>query len=138
MPKDKISMTLMPDVIGAVDRRGDNRSAVVSRDLDRYYYMLSRALPSLRRLLSTDEVALLCDALNGTLWHAQTMPFLPAQIADALQFGLAEKWEVDGSALVTKLAQLDLLQVFALVDAIERFWTGDYRKEDVDWAGVLA
>jgi hypothetical protein len=53
-----------------------------------------------------------------------------AEIADALDDGLAAKWGVDGEALVAKLRALSAGQSLAVMDAIERAWRHPDRGED--------
>ncbi len=112
-------------------------SPLLATQLERYYALMARDRARLRRLLSADEVALICDACNGTLWQPESIPLLYAEIEDALQDDLADKWRVDGPALVAKLKAMSAGELFALVDAVERFWNGSYHKTDVDWSAVL-
>ncbi len=80
----------------------------------------------------------MCDACNGTRWNTKAIRFLPHSIEYALDVGrLDEKWVVDGEYPVRKLKELDLLSMCALVDAIERFWSGPYHKERLDYSKVL-
>lgn len=91
-----------------------------ARDLERYYALLATTLARID--LSTGEASLIVDALNGTLTEPHTASLLWAQIADALDDGLAEKWEVDGTALVARLRQFTPFEALAVADAAERFW----------------
>lgn len=103
-------------------------SETARRDLQRYYVLLSTALA--RLFLSVEEASLICDALNGTWHQAETMSLAWASVSDAIEMGhLDEKWQVDGAALVEKLRRLSTGETFALVDAVERFWTGPYHQE---------
>lgn len=138
MPKLRVTMTLSSAVLVETGLRGENVSKAVNDGLARYYYLLKRARVELRAKLSAREVALICDACNGTLWQAYSLSLLPAEIEDSLEDGLAAKWEVDGPALVEKLRGLDLLELAALVDAVERFWGGPFRQENPDFGAVLA
>lgn len=94
---------------------------VVKRDLARYYDALALALTSVE--LSVGEASLIVDALNGTRIDIQTAQLLAAEIADSLDDELAEKWQVDGPALVAKIEGWNLLQRLAVSDAVERFWS---------------
>ena len=108
----------------------DNASAsqLVDRDLDRYYQLLALALAQVR--LSEGEAGLLIDALNGTFIDLQAAQALHYEIADALGDGLAEKWGVDGPALVATIRGWSLLVRVAVCDAADRFWSGAYHVED--------
>lgn len=104
------------------------RNAVVQRDLDRYYTVLTLALAQVH--LTPNEALLICDALNGTFIDVYTAQLLHAEIEDSLPDGLAEKWDVDGAALVAKLRDLSLLQQMAVCDAVERWWRNTYDVDD--------
>ena len=99
----------------------DHGGAIVARDLGRYYALLARSLAALT--LTEAEASLICDACNGTLWEPHTIPLLWAAVDDAIRLnGLADRWRVDGAALVVKLRALSAGETFALADAVERFW----------------
>ena len=74
---------------------------------------------------------LIFDALNG-VWAGDTISMavqsLPLGISDALTLdGLADKWGVDGPALLGKLEAMDWCQRLAVIDTAERFWAaGDW------------
>lgn len=113
------------DLTSDLTARSDPRSsvhAIAQRDLARYYAMLARAV---RRVhLSEGEWSLILDALNGSLMQPESIPLLPDDIADAIACDhLAEKWGVDGAALVEKLRGFSPDQHTAIVDAAERAWT---------------
>lgn len=125
MPIDKIQFRPGP-LTAALEARGaaDNATAsqIADRDLSRYYDLLALALAQVQ--LSPGEASLIVDALNGTAVDLVAAQGLPYEIADSLEDGLAEKWEVDGSALITKAHGWSLLQRIAVCDAAERFWSG--------------
>jgi hypothetical protein len=102
---------------------------VARRDLDRYYQLLTLALHQVE--LTPGEASLIVDALNGTFIDLTAAQMLHAEIADSLGDGLAEKWEVDGPALVAKARGWTLLQRMAVCDAVERFWNNAYHVEDL-------
>lgn len=91
------------------------------RDLERYYEALRRGLNSVS--LTEEEALAIVDACNGTLWSPHSVPFLWAEVADAIRLGgLATKWQLDGPTLVSKLQSLHYCQCLAIVDAAERWW----------------
>jgi len=113
-----------PDIAREIDTRGDNRSAIVTRDLERLYSLYRRSMKEVT--LTVAEGSLLVDALNGSLMDAASAALLWAEIEDAIKLdNLAEKWNVDGQALVEKLKGLTAIQSLAIVDAAERFWASD-------------
>lgn len=101
--------------------RGESRSGTIRRDLERLYALYKYALREVE--LSASEAALICDALNGALVDASSASMLWAEVEDAIRASdLAEKWNVDGPALVEKLRSLDRTACLALADSAERFW----------------
>ena len=103
---------------GADDETGKRLSETARRDLERYYTLLRMSLPT----FTVAEASLLCDAMNGTITEPHTASLLWANVADALDDGLAEKWDVDGEALVRRLRALSPFEQLAVADACERFW----------------
>lgn len=98
-------------------------SDVAHRDAERYYALLAETLKTVT--LTEAEAMLLCDALNGVL--AAEPPavarLLWAQVEDAVRLdGLAEKWGVNGIALVGELKSYSFAQCLAVIDAAERWW----------------
>lgn len=130
MPADRIQIRLGPGPLtSAVAARGgaaDNGSAseVARRDLGRYYDLLALALASVD--LTEGEASLIVDALNGTIIDVSTAQLLAAEVEDGLGDGLAEKWGVDGGALVAKVRAWTLAQRMAVCDAAERFWGDEH------------
>ncbi len=122
MPQhNKIAIYLPDPLLAEVSSRGDNRSGIISRDLERLYTLYRRALAQVP--LTVEEACLIVDALNGAKLEADTARLLWAEIEDACHLDhLDEKWQVDGRALVQKLRELNEIQAMALVDAAERFW----------------
>ena len=109
-------------------------SAVMRGSLERYFEALRRARRMLRDQFSGEEQALVADVSNGTLYADAASPGeLWQEIEDAVRHeDLAEKWRVDGPALVAKLRGLTYLESAAFVDAAERFWARVGRKEQPD------
>lgn len=88
--------------------------------LSRYHLLMGVGLRDID--LSYGEAALIVDCLNGALMRAH-VTFLPAQVSDAIAYdNLAEKWSIDGEALLAKLRQASPLALCAIIDAAERFW----------------
>lgn len=97
------------------------RSQTAKRDLDRYYALLARSLPT----FSQPEASILCDVANGTLFEPHTMMLLWANVADAEQDGIAQKWQITAeqfAAFVARLRRLSYAECVAVVDACERAW----------------
>lgn len=114
--------------------RGDNPNLVAKRDLERYYALLRQSLPTFSR----SEASLIVDALNGTLIEPHTARLLWAAIDDALYDGLAEKWGVDGLALVARLRRLTPFEALAVVDAAERYWRDHEAADALERVGLVS
>lgn len=118
---ETISFYIRDPLINELRTRGENRSAVINRDLDRLYTLYKRALREVP--LTVAEAWLIVDTLNGTIMDANSARMLWASVEDAVKLdGLDKKWDVDGQALIEKLRKLNDIQALALVDAAERFW----------------
>lgn len=101
---------------------GTGLSHRLAQIADRYLEMLRRtALPA----FSDAEMDALRDSNNGT-WHepaAMIRGALWIGVEDSLPDGLADKWGIDGEALVEKLRALTFAQEVRLVEQIERWWS---------------
>lgn len=88
---------------------------------DRYMEILRRTP---RPDLSEGEINALRDVCNSTLHEPASMirGSLWLGVEDSLPDGLAEKWRIDGHALVEKLRRLTYPQEVALVEQIESYW----------------
>lgn len=125
MPVEKFHVSMSPDTYAELMRRADKgeRSTQITRGLDRYYAILAAERRQLAKLLSDGEVAYLCDVFNGSaFWEPVSVRLAWANVEDALEDGYAQKWEIDGPALVTKIRMLDYAATVALVDAVEMWW----------------
>ena len=127
----RISVSMYQRLLDQIEERGGARSTIISRDLERLYTLYQRALR--RADLTIDEACLITDALNSSLYTADTAHLLWAGVEDAVRHeNLAEKWGVDGQALVEKLKSLSEIQSMAVIDAAERFWSQQkYRDQDM-------
>lgn len=124
------------DVLRAVEARGGRpgdpgvrgrRSEIISRDLERHYLLLARALRTVE--LTQVEALLVAEACKDWALPAQsTLWLLWNQVDDAIRLkGLDRKHGVDGQTLVNKIQDWSDLQVMAVVDAAERFWVNPSR-----------
>lgn len=118
---------------------GETLSFAAKRELERHCQIL--ALDLARVDLTPDEAMLLLDALNGATWEGWSATLLWANGEDSLP-GLADKWGVDGRALVQKLRALTPGQSLAVVDAAERWWRrpqaeGESREDSLRRVGLL-
>lgn len=116
-----VGLYLRTSLEAELEERGDNRSHIINRDLDRLYTLYRRAIREVP--LTLKEACLIVDTMNSTLMDANSAQLLWASVEDAINLdGLDVKWEVEGSELVGKLKGLTAFQCMALVDGAERFW----------------
>jgi hypothetical protein len=130
MKTQRLSITMPSHTLAQVEarqarpgeERSTDRSAVIAKSLDRYFYALSAARRGLRERFSAGEQGLLIDVLNGTLFASPcAIGFLEHEVAAGIVDGLAERWHVDGAALMKKLKALSYVEKLALIDAAERW-----------------
>jgi hypothetical protein len=147
MPNDRLRITIPQELIQQLIARRpldtQQHSTIISRDLDRYYFLLDRARIRLRELFDTAETGAICEACRQYqpqqgAWEPWNIPLLHTQVLEAIELhDLDQRWTVDGRELVTKLRSLDHLALFALVDAVERFWTQPTSVSDPDGTVTL-
>lgn len=142
----KTSIAVTPETAAIIDPRsaGMDRSTVIRILLGWYAEIVRRERPA----LAEAEWNAIRDALNGTWLLAEQADVgllaggLPVEIADACRLeGLAEKWAVDGAALVAQLDALGFAARLAVIDDAVRFWAavaaeqgrGDEKQHGGDW-----
>jgi len=104
------------------DEQSTDRSATIAKSLDRYFYALAAARRGLRSRFSKSELGLILDVANGALFASPcAVGFIEHEVAAALIDGAAERWHVDGPALMKKLKALSYVEKLALIDAAERW-----------------
>lgn len=132
MPAERIQFRVGPLADALAERGGSENataSQIVARDVQRYYDLLALALAQVT--LAAGAASLIVDALNGSVRDEHLAQMLDYAIADSLEDGLAEKWQIDGPALVATIRAWSLLQRMAVVDAVERFWSNDYHVDEI-------
>lgn len=131
MKTQRLSITMPSHTLAQVEARqarpGEDqsvdRSATIAKSLDRYFYAIAAARRDLRERFNSAEQGLLLDVANGALFASPcAIGFLEHEVAAAITDGLAEKWQVDGPALIEKLTALSYAEKLALIDAAERWW----------------
>ena len=149
MPNSRYSISLPPEIVAQVDARADvaaapnreaasGRSGQIAGDLARYYEALARSRKNLRSQFSAGELSAILDICNGTVYEPHSIPWLYASMQDALEDGIAAKWEIDGPALVAKLRALSYIDAAALIDAAERAWRNLSDDGALNASGMLA
>ena len=133
--REKISITIEPEVLALIDARGDNRSERITMDLTRYYRLLEEERSALRAHFSGAELSAIIDVQNGHVYAPKLYCHeISGNVFDGCrQDGLDTKWKIDGPALVAKIDALNFWQIHALADATERFWhavgEGDHTRD---------
>ncbi len=139
MPMQKFNISMPDHVFEQVTARGEQRSTVIGRDLDRYYEALKDTRRQLVKKFSDEEIGLILDNLNGTLMgETFGVRLIYANVEDAITYeSIDAKWGVDGDALVEKLKALTFAENATLADAAERWWNRVAAGEEVTPADAL-
>lgn len=152
MAKDKLSVTINPDVVEQIDlraerieeegRRNGLRSPIISRDLDRYYETLRQERSRLRKMFTQQEINLILDNLNG-VWLREpallSMTGIGINIQDGIEIdNLDKKWVVSGPDLIEKINNLNFAALCALADSVERWWNRTANQENPVFEDALA
>jgi hypothetical protein len=137
--KNRITLTLSPNAIVALDHHGDNRSEAADRILQRYVYIIGIARANLRSIFSPEEMEFILDVLRGSSFsHPSTYRSATIEIMDAIHMNRTkDKAPFPVSALEIKLQQLTDVERAALVDAIERWRVRLDRGETVEAVEAL-
>lgn len=138
---DPLSVRLGADHLQQLALRGEHVSAVLRRDIERYYALLETERATLRRTLLPEEVALIAGVLNGTLMDPVTIRHLADELEDAqgvsLPAGMATPAAEVDDELVSRVRRLPLGQLHALADAVERYWRRVGQGEQPDPCRIL-
>ena len=103
-------------------------SGQINDDLALCWAMLDRGLATARQKLTRPEAKLLLDVQNGTFWDGTQVSIwlhggLHHQVSDGIDLdGLDKKWELDGPAMLAKLAVLSDMETIALLDWCRWMW----------------
>lgn len=99
-------------------------SRVAKRDLERYYAMMARDAP----VFSEDEALVLVNALNGAKYQPELVHRLYIDVQEYLEEN--EEYRLSGNVLtlVLRLKEMKVLECMAVIDAVEKFWSGEYHK----------
>jgi hypothetical protein len=114
------TVTLLPHHWAMFD--ADNVSMSIRETLDRLTLARVREREYLQSLFATGEMAAIVDVCNGWIVDTASVAHVAMEIEDALPDGLAEKWAIDGPALLEKLENLGYFSCWVLTDAITRWW----------------
>jgi hypothetical protein len=128
----RVSDDLLSKIETRADPAGGGISEAIRESLSRYYYLLDYERAKIQDTFTRGELSLMVDLCNGTLFQPFTViNGVSANVADAEDFYF-DKWKCDRKELLDKLDKLMPCQHFALVDAIERFWSEISRSPSLD------
>jgi hypothetical protein len=135
----RLNVRAPEELFPQLQQRNDNLSEAIRESLMRYFALMTSGRRQLQGVFTGNEIALIVDVTNGTLFDAVWMEsggeLMSFEVLDSKPDGTWEKWEVDGNTLAEKLKSLNNLQAAALIDAIQRFW--NRRDEQMEIAGGM-
>lgn len=109
-----------------------NYSKAIGELIDRYDYIVKHNVPK----FSAGEWKIIVEAIGGQLVEAWAIGHVTAGIVDSISLdGAAERFEVDGEAMIKKLKKLGYVQKLAMVDVVECYWAAHVRGENPELPG---
>lgn len=116
---ESVNFRVSGDLERQITERGENLNTVGKRDLERYYNAIPCFVPS----FTEDEALFLCQVFNGS------RDINPDKVWDDVAEAIQEtQTTFDAATLLDRLNALSKGERIALVDAIERYWSGAYHK----------
>ncbi len=113
-------------------------NTVAADDLARYYTLLATELATVS--LSRGQALAICDILNGAtidhLFVSAPVVCLAAELEDAVDDDLGDKWDIDLPALIAMVKTWRPAQALAVIDAVERWWAAESRDHEAALARV--
>ncbi len=103
-------------------------SAQIQDDLSLCWAMLDRGLATARKKITRREAKLLLDVQNSTFFDSSQVSIwlhggLHHQVSDGIALdGMDKKWEIDGPALLAKIAALTDMETIAMLDWCRWMW----------------
>lgn len=101
-------------------------SAGSENAVNAYVNIRPRVLRELKNQFTKEELSLIVDSLNGTIFDpklATNNSMLSAGIEDSISFdGIDEKWGVDKESILNKITNLSAAHTYFLMEEISRFW----------------
>lgn len=92
--------------------------------LERYFALVRSRVRVIRKTFTEPELQAFLDAANGTDWNPIEVGIqtVALELSDAFEDGLADKWNIDGAAMLAKIEAVDNLTIVALIDFAEYAW----------------
>lgn len=102
-----------------LELRGD-MSTTIRESLDRYFTLLTAGERALRALFTPEEWMAVQQLCGSTAWQSWSIRHLPDEVREAITDGDCPLPDEQGSVLAEKIERLELHQLYALVDLVER------------------
>jgi len=117
----------------------DNPNQGVVYALESYPELYGRTLRDLRGVFTAGELSLMLDVQNGCLLMPQVAgQHLLADVEDGIALeGMAEKWKINGEALIEKIRRLKLFEIAMLEIWAGAFWRQE-KPQIEPWVARLA
>jgi hypothetical protein len=112
------------DEIAVRSESGKTPDSIAKRDLDRYYILLSRSLPTFLE----SEALFICHALNDSRGNPRMIHRIWVDVCEVLDD--SDQVDFNKIALVERLKALTPFECMAVFDAVERYWVGHYHMDD--------
>lgn len=91
------------------------------RDLERYYTLLNLALKEVA--LTQNECLCILDVLKWRSFNIEFIRFIWATLEDNFKYERTDKkYNIDGKLLINKIKNSSAAFLYALADAVERYW----------------
>lgn len=125
--ENRITLILSPDAVDFINSRtrpisgGQSISESATTAIERYAFLVRQGKRAIDALLSKEEKMFLRDVLNGTLVTSISIHHLWMEVADA-ESHYAEKWGIDATTLITRLREMPLHALVAIIEDVEEFW----------------
>ena len=125
-PKKNISPRISDETRAWITENFSSISSGATHLLESNRVLYARTLQELKGHFSRPELMAMIDVMNAHMLNPFTSGTeLPLALGDAMDLdGLAEKWEIDGRELDTKISLLSVYQVAALEWWANGFWYG--------------
>jgi hypothetical protein len=116
------TVTVDPDLWNEVEKRGRNWSKSLDKVLHRFKIVIGTVGAKMRDLFTDNEWATLIEAIPevsaDSLLSLQAWQLVEQEI---IRREMTRRYKCDARRLINKLAGLDTLEIWILIDAIERW-----------------
>lgn len=120
----KFSISMRSDIVEAVSKRRGKRSTTINKLLRWHLYAMEQSLEYWRERLCAKELYLIVDALKDVeLSDPRWINTLPSYVNSVIEErGLNIVWDIEHGQLIEHLERSSIIEKFALVDAVNRWF----------------